>query len=711
MRRCTWPRVRALEWSLVLALTGACRHDAAGTSAPVEDAAATQDALNDAGGPSFRRPGTAHVAHIDFVSLSRDGAAAISRDTTGGVRLWTALDGTVEPRVVPVRGAVFSSVELHEQGATLFVVDASNGGKLLVVDEQGRLEERASLPPFEPLFEGHVLPGGERVVVLGRDHALRLLDRRGDVLTRFEERRFRPEQLHVSSDGKTIVALIQQPRVAGRFQVEVTRLQLEGDRISRLGSPRLVDAGTEIMRHTSSMSPDGKRFAVVDKVEGSGWTVAIFDLEDPDATPRRQTVELAAQPPPSLGFVSPTQLLLAANDGSSSWLVDLEAGKTYARTAPPQDFAQQGKTQAFGLGRQVAGLGTWLFVHDVLTLEHRFLGYGALRAQTLALSPSAKYVAWGYVQGAVYVEPTDDAAFAATILPGDTSRWATRLRFLDDEHLLVGDTAGGLTLHHWPTQRVVDTEGISGGIRNMEISTDLGLLLVDGATNNQRVWELSTDGFGRTYILSDRAYRSGLFSARASDEPVMWTLDGGNRLRSYRLEDLRGDLSREVSGDRGKVLPGSEPVPLAIDTQGRHYGVRWNGQRMELYVREVDGVRGEATQARTGALSGDSVTQIVPSPSGDRFVAVTGSGPNVAVRAYDAQTLEEVWSFSTGVHNSDLVWSPDGRFVGVAAMTGAVVLDAASGAPVRRRCGLDFQVSAAPPTNPFGVLDRPSLCE
>jgi hypothetical protein len=708
MRSWMW---RALLWPLAVAMaSSACRHDA-GTEAPITDPA-NPDALanEDASHQSFRRPGTAHVAHIDLVSLSRDGAAAISRDTTGGVRLWTALDGTVEPLVVPARGASFASVERHEKGMTVFVVDASSGGKLFAVDELGRFEERATFPPFEPLYEGHVLPGGERVLLLGRDHVFRLVDRRGERLARLEDRRFRAEHLHLSSDAQTAVAVIRKPHQAGRFKVELQRLKLEDDRISRLGSPRLVDSGVAIEGHTSSISPDAKRFAVLDGAQGSDWTIAVFDLEDPDAPPHRHTVELATHPPPSLGFVSPVELLVSANDGSLSWLVDVEAKKTYVRVAPPHDFVAQGKTQAFALDRQVAGLGTWLFVHDVNTLEHRFMGYDAVRALTLALSPSGRHVAWGYQQGPVLVETTDESQSKAITLFGDNSRWATQLRFFDEEHLVVADSTGGLTLFHWPTRRVVDTDAVFGGVRSMELAGDLGLLLVDSNTNLQRVYEVGVDGFGRTFSLSDRAYRSGLLSPRASDEPVLWTLDARNQLRHYRLEDLEGDLSREATQSRGELLPSGEAVPLAIDAVGRHYGVRWNGQSLEVYVKDAAGGR-EAARTRGGASVRDNVTRIVPSPRGDRFVAVTGSGQNASVRAYDAQSLEELWSYSTGVPNTDLVWSSDSGLVGIAAMTGAVLLDAASGKPLRRRCGAGFTVSAAPPANAFTVLDRPSLCE
>ena len=691
--------MRASTWPLLLALASfACRHETA-TATPTDDPARASSRV-DAGSTSVRRPGAAHVAAIDFVSLARDGSMAISRDATGSIRLWTALDGTAEPMVVPHRGAAFATVERHRSGATLFVVDAAGGGKLLSVDAAGQLAERAALPPFEPLLEGHVLPGGERVLVLGRDHVLRLLDRDGQVLTRFEDRRFAPKRLLVSSTGETVLAIVPKTRSS---LLEVQRLRVTDTRIERLGSPRLVEATAEISPHTSSMSPDAKRFAVVDKSEGVGWGISVFDLEDPDATPKRHVVELPNHMMPALGFVSPTRLLVHGSDGALSWVVDVERDQTYARAAPPQDFGRE-RALAFARERHVSGYGNWLFVHDVETRAHRFLGYDALQAQTIALSPSGSHVAWGYSQGAVFVESIAEGEEASTQLPGEPSHWPLRVRFLDDEHVLVAESNGALILYHWPTRREIDAVGIFGGVRELAVAHELGLVLVDGHMNVQRVYEVSPEGFGRVHLLADRAYRGGLLDARASDQPMLWTLDSGNRLRTYRLDDLRADFSRETTRELGSALPTSQPVPLAIDSTGRHYGVQWNGQGMELYVRD-------AGRTTTGSFAGDNVNQIVPSPRGDRFVAVAGSGVDLALRAYDAQTLDQLWSFSSGVHPNDIVWSSDGHLVGMAAMNGAVLLDAESGTPRRRRCGLGFRISSAPPPNPFAALDRPSVCE
>ena len=105
------------------------------------------------------------------------------------------------------------------------------------------------------------------------------------------------------------------------------------------------------------------------------------------------------------------------------------------------------------------------------------------------------------------------------------------------------------------------------------------------------------------------------------------------------------------------------------------------------------------------------ISTIVPSPSGDSFVSIHQRGQSTSLSLHDSESLEERWSYSTGVFNNEVVWSPDGRYVAVAANTGAVVLDAKTGKPVQRRCGVEFEAVAAAPATAFNSLNLRSMCE
>lgn len=661
------------------------------------------------GTTKWRRAGAGHTSNIDLVVLSSDAKAAVTRDQIGGTRLWPALDGSVEPLVIPVQGPQQVSVETRPKGGfTVAAVDSAGGGKIFGVEPGGKVTELGSLAPFQPLFGIYALPGGERLLALFRDHSIRLVDRSGTELASLEERRFRPTSLRLSADGKSFAAIVSVSGTSNKAEIQRLRLvEAEGKKpvIERVGSPRVVEAANALSDTTAVMAPDGKRFAVVDKPTGAAWELLVVDL-DKDGADTRLQVPMPSHLIPNIGFVSTHQLLVSAHDGSLSWLVDLDDGTQHPRASAPMDFVSQGRAQALAHGVQAAGHGTWLFVHDVVSRSHRYLGYKSFQTQSVAISPSGKWVVWAYMSGPVFVEPLKDGVGERVELPSDPSFGTTKVRFFDDEHVILIDGAGGVRLYHWRDAKLVDETGIQGAIRAMHFEPERGVMLIERHNNDAHLFEVSAKGFRGPYIVADQSFRAGLLAkgAEAPKDAIMWTLDSGNKLRHYTLEELRKDPSQDTVMAKGEPIPPGKVAPLAIDRFGRHYGVRWNGSTMELFV---DFGRHLKTQV---SATGD-ISTIVPSPSGDRFVSIHQRGQSTSLALHDSETLEEHWSFSTGVFNNEVVWSPDGRYVAVAASTGAVVLDAETGKPVQRRCGVEFEAVAAAPATAFNSLNLRSMCE
>lgn len=653
----------------------------------------------------LHRAGAGHTANIDLVAVSADGKAAVTRDQIGGVRLWPSLDGEVEPIPIPERGAQAISVESRKGGHIVGIVDAAGGGKIFSVGDDGKVEVTGEMPPFQPLFELHALPGGNRLLALYKDHSVVLVDHKGKQIAKAEERRFRPTSLALGQDGKSFVAVLKQ---ASGNSAELQRMQIakKGDvvTIERVGSPTLVNSTTQLISSTLVISPDGKRAAWTARPSGAAWEIEVGDLTS-DAAPSKFTVQIPTHLTPNLGFVGEDKILASGNDGTLSWLYDLTRESTHPRTASPQDFVNQGRASMVRGGTQVSGHGTWLFVHEVQRRKHRFLGYRAFQTQSVALSPSGEHVAWSYVGGPVFVEPLSGSG-NATQLNLDPMLAVFRVRFFDDAHLITVGSSGALQLIEWRTGEVVAESGINGAIRNVHFEPTRGLLLVERHNNDARLFELSAKGFSDPYVIADQAFRTGLLAKGidGNDKAVMWSLDSSNRMRLYTMKHLRSDLSREGTEALGKALPSGSVAPLAIDQAGRRYGVRWNGSRMELFVQT-----GEKVQTAV-APAGD-VNQIVPSPDGRRFLAIHQRGNNASLSAHDSKTLEELWNYSTGVFNNEVVWSRDGRYVGIAANTGAAVLDGDTGESVRQRCGLQFGAMHSPPATAFGGLQVRSLCE
>lgn len=660
-----------------------------------------------------RRAGVAHSGSIDRIALAPDGSGALTRDVVGGTRLWPALDGSREPQVVPIRAPQAFSLAKSGTGWTIFCVDASGGAKIFGTNAKQEVEVKGELPPFQPLIEGVVLPGGKHVLALFRDHTLRLLDAAGAELARLEERKFRPVELRVSADGKRAVALIETRDGSNATKLEIQPLELvtEGKAaIRRAGAPKLVTSQVEIGPSTAALSPDGTRMAVVQKWNNTAWDVAVVDLRS-DAAPTVFTVQAQAHTIPGVGFIGPTRLMAAANDGSVSWLLDVENKSTHPRTAPPADFNTQLRVQAFGADHHIAGHGNWLYVADAARGEHRFLGYRTLQATSLAISPDSKQLATVFPQGPVWVEPLGDEGPEGLTaeIPSDPFNAVFRVRFADDGHLVLVDGLGGVQLVDWKTGKLVAEAGVNGSIRSVQIDTKHKLLLIDrhSTVNDSRVFELdAAKGFRGPYIVADQSYRTGLLASGppSHEDAVLWTLDSGNRLRYYTLAELRSDLSVDEVKSKAIDLKPGQIAPLSLDRNGRQYGIRWNGSHMELFVDLGQHVRSKA-------ISDGSVSEILPAEDGKSFIAVHQRSGGMAIAIYDSETLTEQWSLSTGQFHSEVVWSPDGQFVGVAAQTGAVVRAAKSGESVHERCGLEFEALGTAPSTAFSTVNQRTLCE
>jgi hypothetical protein len=686
---------------VALGLLVACRPDSGTTSDP-PDAAAVAGGSTTSGSAS-PRPGAGHAANIDRVALSADGTMAITRDQIGRVRAWTRLDGSVEPTVIPVTGATDVSIETRGEAgaATVTVLESSGAAKIFAIDADGKVTETGALPPFAPLLGAWVLPGGQRIVALFKDHTIRLLGDDGEELARLEARNFRPDRLILGGDANTFVAV---SRDKGSFSIQ--RGRIADTKVEVVGAPRLVTPVTPMTESTSAASPDARRFAYVDKVVGNDWEIVAVDLTKAEGE-RRFLVQLPAHIVPSLGFASPREVLVTSGDGSLSWLLEVDEATRRPRPPAPQDFVNQGRAQAVRGQTHAAGMGTWLFVQDVRHLRHRYLGYRSTAAQSVAVSPSGKHVAWAYAQGPLMVEPFDGKGPSVEVASDPDNNFGTfRVAFVGEDRVITVDGTGSVRLVDWATSHVIDRVGVTGGIRQVHYDEVSHLLLLERHNNDARVYRVGDEGLEGPWLIADGSFRLGLLSSGAPGHPkaVVWTLDSANRLRHYTLAQLQGDLTHAESDALGRALPQGEVAPLAVDRNGRRYGVRWNGTAMEMFA---DDGRDTVTLA---APAGD-INQIIAADDGSRFIAVHQRGQSTTLTGHDGKTLRELWSYSTGTFNNSMQWSSDGRWLGIAANTGAVVLDGKSGKPARSRCGIEFTSVGSAPLNAFNGLNLPSVCE
>jgi hypothetical protein len=656
--------------------------------------------------PEF--PGVAHSGNIDKVVLDPTGTAALSRDAVGGLRLWPALDGSLEPQSVPISNPRSMAVLSTGKRFVVLAVEASGGARFVSLRADGHAKDLAALPPFNPVLEVAAVRGG-RFAALMRDGSIRVFDTKGTEVAAFDEKGFQPVSIRPSGDGKHLVALTTMDRVGTDARAEAQRLSFGGTpdapTLKRSGTPQILKTTAAITETTVAVSHDAAEVAVLARGVSDHWDIEIHNL-DADESARLVPVKFSMHQQPHIGYAAPHRLLVSSNEGIPSKLIDTKSQSVRLRTSIPQDFNHQGRAQSVVGGRQVVGYGTFLFVHDVEDRKHRFLGYQATQGSSVGLSPSGSYVAWAYSQGPVVVEALDGSTAPTEIDYGTNNFSGTRVRFLDDDHLVIVDAVGEVSLVHWPTGEVVAHTGTMSNVRGIHLDPAQGVFVLERFSNEAWVYEVSPEkGFDGPYIVGD-TYRLGILKPKPPNDVVLWSLQAANnKMRQFTLDQLRSDLTVAETEALGVALEAGQSPPLAVDPLGRHYGVRWNGTALEMFVRE-----GKETLASRSMPSND-INQILPSPTGDRFLAVLNRSGSVSVSMHDTETLESQWSYSTGVFNNDTAWSDDGRFVAFSANTGAVLLDVATGEPVLSRCGLRFAALGAPPSTAFSSPNQKSICE
>jgi len=94
-----------------------------------------------------------HGGAIALLATSADGKTVATVDELGGTRLWTALDGSAEPRVVDFPRPTELVVGPHAKGYSLAMIDSVGGLVVQLVDKDGITLQRASLP-IEPAYGG-----------------------------------------------------------------------------------------------------------------------------------------------------------------------------------------------------------------------------------------------------------------------------------------------------------------------------------------------------------------------------------------------------------------------------------------------------------------------------------------------------------------------------------------------------------------------------
>lgn len=668
----------------------ACRDPSTRVPEPTPEATAETEGGTE---PTRRLPPAApHGSAIQTLAVAPDASAALSVDKRGQVRLWTDLRGDREPFAIEIGTPRALSLAKRGTGWLLSFVDTAGGVQLVAVDAAGSHRTVAELPPAAPTRGVAVLAGREGVLLLGEDHSVRLLSDVGEVLATLERRAFRPRRLLVGPDGSAVAVTMDRDGngatvlAARRLAIGEKSVELAGDPIAL---PTVGDVGAEAIE----LSPDGARLAWAER-PASTWQAKILEV----STGTARAIDLAMHEGqrPAFGFVTPRQVFVTSRERDLAWLVDIENGSRRPRvgTLP----IGQPMPIVFADGVQVVGYGTWLGVQRPLAREQVYLGWRGFFPQGGAVSPAGKWVAWG-MTGELLVEPFDGSADPVRV-PLPSFFGAQFLAFLDEDHLVAAIGDGSLRMVAWKEGRIIDELGLGNGAQGVHFDLARNLVVVHRLWGDVAAVEVRDRRFVGPLLIADSAARVGV--ARVGSGAGVWTLDGSQALRVRSLESLRGDPPAGGPAAEGRTLavsPGS--VVMSVDTAGRWYSIIQDGLSQTLERRS------ETASELKVSVGSHRVSQVAVSPDGSTVLAVADTG---TLLAFDGETLAALWSWSHG----PIQWAPSfsggGRYVVVAAAGGGVLLDARTGRPVHRRCGIEFRAQKAPPFDAFSI-DAPSLCE
>lgn len=658
----------------------------------------------------FPGDGVPHSQFIDRIELAADGGAALTRDTGGSWRTWAALDGTAQPQAIAARGARQGSVARRTGGGLLVaMIDSAGGLRLFRGDERGRTTAIPVGSSDRGVLQARVLPGGDRVLVLRDDHSIELMSDAGQVQARLVKRGFRPVTLEVAPSADRVVALMVEPGTQKHdvsiYRIDITagtsattagaptappRLKLDENPI-RLAAPAATGAGQV------SLSPGGGRLAFLEVESTQPWRITVADL----AARTTKTVDLPFQATESVtaGFVDDDTLIASSAATATSWRVELDRdGDLFPHPSPGNQFGA-GAPSAFTRGMRAAGVGNWLYV-ETIGRDQLYLGYDRFEAVAGAISPKKNWAAWVSNMNGVYIRALGKEQPRRVHIPNkDSSQQVFRAMFVDEDHLLLIDSTGGMRLVDWATGAEVAATDLGGGFMDTEIDTRRGLLRATRPGGQTWLYQVSGDkGLVGPLIVGDGGIRSGFLDGG----DVLWTLDGANRYRTYKLDEVKRGLGRKAVIDRGVILEHASPV--AIDRSGRFY-IFFNDGRKTQVQRFSGPKRTDPQDAFT--LSPTGFASVFP---GDRGRVIVGRQDGV-VSMFAAPGAKSSWSRAFVANLYGANYSQDGTLVAVSGHLGAAVLDVATGKPVDVTCGPWFEVRRTAPSNAFGVLQQANLCE
>ena len=637
----------------------------------------------------------AHGGSITALAATADGGAAVTADSTGGVRLWPTLDGSREPIVVraPVPAAL--AIARDGQGFAIAVTDAADHVVLIRLDNKGNVRARQALG------------AAEQIEIVG-DGVLAL----------------RAEQVidHIAFDGTLRGQLAPQPGtridslvVNGSFAVAI--VNSETQRYARrleLGafawgetSPLDILDGVAVM-----LTPDGKALIA----EGADRRIRRFDFaggQGKPACPKSMFMEgrrggfddefggfsRVGVENTAIGVVGDRVACLV--DGTFSWF---DVAKDSHTTANVNSVSAA--TMVVAGDRVIVGSDHQLVIATPDKID--YLGYGFRDLTHVRAVPTGLMIGKGDQEPVLL----DDAFHERTrfALPKLRVDW-TDIVPVDDRYIIVSSTRPGSGDLWGSAYQVAVYDSVKQVMHQvMPNRGRSGEIVFEPATNLL----VATEGNKTMLMRFDPKARSlgGEVTLELDKVPKQIALldpklSGGVIALAIRDEGGGGLIVSELHGadlppppEDGKAPRSMRPRTTyrisgelrTVDRAGRLY------VHNVMYANSVDiYVHGQVV----ANLMGAQAAKLRASPDARHVIAVEGGKLTLFTTAGKQLWETAAWG------SSDVDWTATGTLF--ARFPHALVrIDAETGTLVERQCGWAFGISATPRD---GSSNAPSVCD
>ncbi|MFN0248146.1 MAG: hypothetical protein ACKV2T_14745 [Kofleriaceae bacterium] len=599
-----------------------------------------------------------HGGEIKTLAVTPEGAAALSVDDLGGTRLWPVLDGTVEPRVVDIPHGKALAIGADPRGFVTASIDRAGGMTVGVVDKDGLMLQRASLPG-EPAFV-QVVMTSRGIIATRADHSIARIGSDGAVLERLAAASGE-RVTAIASRGDKLVVQIDADKRKLRWLHAAPALQW-GEWIKTKIEPEGVIAvsprGTSVALAVGR--PAERRLVVIDAATGA----------------LRDGAPLMGESPFDVAYADEQHVVVGARGGTRVHVIDPKnASKA---VVPPSAPTLRDERALVAGGERVFGSAS-ADLAIVGRAGKEYLGYEIESPTVAAVAPDGNVLIG---VGSTFALLDKNLATAATPdfkLPPLAS--VAELRHVEGSSWLVewanldnGRTTAAFIDVGTGSREEIHAEREAVHAIGYDARSRLATFAL-GESNEVLRFDPKTKKFTRV-----SGYKRGQTSSwQTALSPLAPALAGGNELLVVTIGDrLTVRWVRDARYlDKGTTLQLDGTFAAADPTGNAYVWMRDGDAFATLIVRDGK---------RVAKLRSERTVAISPDPAGKRYAEI--SQHEVSLVAHDGS---RAWTLPVPGVN-EVHWLSDGALA-LLGTGGLARVDTATGVVEAARCGWRFGLS------------------